>query len=326
MDYESGPVCTSSLQQFRNRCQLKQARCNSAGQTFQEIPCSESGAMCAVTSSLSFAEDALVSDLLLNSSFPGQNLEPWLTQAVNKRGTIVMNRKIHGRWQHMSGRRMHTRRDYSVATMKRPSKTEIVRTDRAGAYHCPKGEYCLLQQYDGRPTCLRWPVGYRGEFRGCPTGVFSAPKCGTDNRTYWNECQLEYASLRKQVEIRIAYEGECRSDATCENVQCLKEGMSCRPHHLTNQPVCLDCASLPVDCNVSLRNGIRDDALKAEERKYYRTLGYPTWETNVQTNGWPMVCGSNGMTYSNVCFLHIVNCLSSTFVEFRQPQYCNSGL
>lgn len=92
--------------------------------------------------------------------------------------------------------------------------------------------------------------------------------------------------------------------------------MTCKPHHLTEQPVCLDCTNLPIDCNESFktefvhRNGPKHD------------IGDPRWRSPLQTYGWPVVCGSDRKTYRNTCFLHIVNCLSNKFVELKNFDYC----
>ncbi|CAH8540566.1 unnamed protein product [Schistosoma turkestanicum] len=206
---------------------------------------------------------------------------------------------------------------------------------------CNANEYCLLRQFDGRPSCEYWSEESWQTLTTCPESTFHQPMCSIDNQTFYNSCDLKLAGLKNQLETRIAYKGECRSKATCSNIECPRAGMRCTPHHLTGQPVCMDCAKLPLDCNASFRNGQETLTPSASSslslspstgitatstattKRRTQVFGDPVWKTPVQTYGWPIVCGSNGKTYRNTCFLHVVNCLSDKFVELKKPEFCS---
>lgn len=103
--------------------------------------------------------------------------------------------------------------------------------------------------------------------------------------------------------------------------------MSCRPHHLTRQPVCFQCNPLPEDCNPSSVHPFLNTAAMVEEKiaaplPQQQLLGDPRWPGTVQTRGWPTVCGSNRQTFPNTCFLHVRNCFSATYVDLRPAEYC----
>ncbi|VDQ00969.1 unnamed protein product [Trichobilharzia regenti] len=117
---------------------------------------------------------------------------------------------------------------------------------------------------------------------------------------------------------------------TCSDIKCPREGMKCSPHHITGQPICMDCEDLPIDCNTEFRNGqvfIPSSSSRSSSSSSVGAseFGYPVWERSVKTYGWPTVCASNGKAYANTCFLHVVNCLSDTFIDLKKPGFCSGN-
>ncbi len=87
-------------------------------------------------------------------------------------------------------------------------------------------------------------------------------------------------------------------------------------------------AALPLSAlrNMPLRSAAAADAqarltmleLSGMNRQLF---GDPRWE-DVVTRGWPYVCGSNGQTFPNMCFLHVYNCIARTFVDMVSTGPC----
>ncbi|TPP67703.1 hypothetical protein FGIG_00860 [Fasciola gigantica] len=326
-DYLSGPICTSNLRRFPDRCQMKKAYCDSPNQVFEIVPCLNTEQLfCSRASRLTNAN----------------KLMTWLD---NSASTWRERQRRHPSWivRRFAGTQKRsdalwfdehqlTERQGATQYQMDPDLWQILqpgdaddRVDELGSgLVCPDGQFCLLRQFDGRPMCtglLTDRSAGLNDQESCIREPFSTPKCGVDNRTYVSECELKLAGLEKQLEVRIAYEGPCIAQATCNNVVCPREGMVCRPHHATGQPVCLDCANLPTDCNASFRKSRITDL----KRDNVIRFGDPKWSAQTQTNGWPTVCGSNRRTYANTCFLHVVNCLSNRFVDLSPPQHCEAS-
>ncbi|RDD45762.1 Follistatin [Trichoplax sp. H2] len=113
--------------------------------------------------------------------------------------------------------------------------------------------------------------------------------CGTDGRTYVNECALRKVICRRGVEVQVAYKGKCHRSNTCQNIQC-SDGKVCLTDPKTNSPRCSTCSNLP--CNVSLNHPI---------------------------------CGNNGKTYKNWCIMHQHSCQTKTFIKSQYNGSCKEN-
>uniref|UniRef100_A0A094ZMT5 Kazal-like domain-containing protein n=1 Tax=Schistosoma haematobium TaxID=6185 RepID=A0A094ZMT5_SCHHA len=348
-DYLTGPLCTTNLRRFHNQCHLKQARCKLPKESLEVIPCPDEGLRCSDLSILSEKNFNLNSlfKTLYNDYEEGKDVSslPSSTSSISTTNTVLPSSSSS-----TTDNQDYTNNLDDIIIMNRRTSTDLNTYisnidesifDEKTIYSndelskeliCNTNEYCLLRQFDGRPSCEYWSEQSWKTLNNCPESTFHEPICSTNNQTFYNSCDLKLAGLKNQLEVRIAYKGECRSKATCSNIQCPRAEMRCSPHHLTGQPICMDCAKLPLDCNASFRNG-QETLTSASSssssstgilnKRKTQVFGDPVWKTPVQTYGWPVVCGSNGKTYRNTCFLHVVNCLSDKFVELRKPEFCS---
>ncbi|BHF78744.1 hypothetical protein SprV_0602185900 [Sparganum proliferum] len=207
---------------------------------------------------------------------------------------------------------------------------------------CPASQVCLIRQYSGQASCEEpnWlgPTqnkfglsglefgGLSEDFSECTNDQFGVPICATNNRTYRNQCELRQASIRLGMEIRIAYLGVCNASTTCENIRCQSKDMNCTYHHKTHQPVCMDCQRNPPNCNpiISSHLSTRTSFQLAQlTQRRTQVFGDPRWHGNVVTNDWPLVCGSNGQTFPNTCFLHVYSCLARKYIEMVSVGSCS---
>ncbi|VDL59828.1 unnamed protein product [Hymenolepis diminuta] len=191
---------------------------------------------------------------------------------------------------------------------------------------CPEGRVCVMRAYSGKTSCEspdQSGLSYKYSY-------YKGQICGADNNTYTDIFALRNASLRRGIEIRIGYMGPCRADATCTNVRCQSLRMTCRPHVLTGQPICLDCNDLPPNCNAVGAFFVRrtDYAILAlnESMKESRLVfGDPRWHGKVFTGGWPGICGSKGQSFPNTCFQQVFSCYGKHYYDLVSSGYCLAG-
>lgn len=90
--------------------------------------------------------------------------------------------------------------------------------DPCRGFSCPFGQLCQLDS-------ARRPVCRCGEV--CPM-VFD-PVCGSNGKTYANECLMREDSCRRQVDTRVIFQGECSSGKQIDLVTVLS--VSCHRMH-----------------------------------------------------------------------------------------------
>ncbi|ROT63613.1 Kazal-type serine proteinase inhibitor 2 [Penaeus vannamei] len=122
------------------------------------------------------------------------------------------------------------------------------------------------------------------------------PVCGSDGATYPNLCELERASCLSEEDITAAYEGECKD---C--------GFPCQDIY---DPVCgSDGATYPNLCELERANCLSEEDIAMASGN---SLAHPgeCSSCDLGCSGlWDPVCGTDGVTYSNLCQLEIASCL-----------------
>ncbi|KAF6775003.1 hypothetical protein AHF37_05238, partial [Paragonimus kellicotti] len=196
-DYQSGPICTANLEQFSNRCELKRAQCESRMTGSEEIPCSNRPQRCA-PKRIGDHLPPSSTDLLISQP----NSAPWWITwpslfLSKKRDTFRMERFA---------------RQHRDAHLSEVINDEAEFSDQLGdELSCPAGEYCMLRQLDGLAKCVIWPGISTSSSVRCGFGAsLSGPFCAVNNQTYADGCELRLAGIHNQLELRVAYQGECR--------------------------------------------------------------------------------------------------------------------
>ncbi|KAI8847856.1 hypothetical protein BC829DRAFT_395271 [Chytridium lagenaria] len=133
------------------------------------------------------------------------------------------------------------------------------------------------------------------------------PICGSDGITYSNACFLTIASC-KNVSVKTMHAGECVKPATepkpsnCDAMRCMTNYEPvCGSDGITYSNACfLTIASCKTPSIKSLHAG---ECVKATPEPKPSNCDAMRCMTNFDP-----ICGSDGITYSNACFLTIASC------------------
>lgn len=143
--------------------------------------------------------------------------------------------------------------------------------------------------------------GGGGGDSGCICPFIYQPVCGTDGKTYSNECELNCAAEKDNC-IQLASRGSC-----------VEMGCICTQEYL---PVCgSDGKTYSNNCELKC-------AMRGNPTLKYVKDGACGGNNGgcVCTENYDPVCGSDGKTYSNACFLGCAGLTNST------PGACIRGL
>ncbi|OWZ00453.1 protease inhibitor Epi11 [Phytophthora megakarya] len=150
-----------------------------------------------------------------------------------------------------------------------------------------------------------------------------APVCGSDGKTYSNECYLNLADCESDESITQVSEGECptqtgNSGSGCPDV--------CPAIY---QPVCgSDDVTYGNDCLLGIAQCKNDDSItKVSDGECPGTSSYGS------TSGCPEmcpkifqpVCGSDGVTYGNECELNVASCKNGNTITKVSDGQCSGA-
>ncbi|RLN93248.1 hypothetical protein BBJ28_00017017 [Nothophytophthora sp. Chile5] len=172
----------------------------------------------------------------------------------------------------------------------------------------------------------------------CPDVCYEIykPVCGSDGVTYSNDCFLAIAQCNSDGEITQVSDGECSSAASSSSAGDNNSGC---PEMCTDiyDPVCgSDGITYSNDCYLSIAACSASEVAKVSDgacpdsSKSSGEASAPDAGSAACSDACPEiyspVCGSNGVTYSNECFLGIAQCTSQSEITQVSDGECSSSI
>ncbi|KAG8193223.1 hypothetical protein JTE90_005570 [Oedothorax gibbosus] len=215
--------------------------------------------------------------------------------------------------------------------------------DPCDGVECSTSQVCQLDE-NRNPTC-RCNSGCSPDFR---------PVCGSDGKTYTNECTLRLQACKSRNNIRIIYTLECSSGANpCDSLQCGPSQECDIDHHgkatchcdsaceKAVRPVCAsDENTYTNECEMRRHGCMLKKHLKIaymgdcgergpcfQFRCGFGALcvlraGAPSCECPSCTEEFDPVCGTDGISYTNNCRLRKEACQQKTEIAVAYSGLC----
>lgn len=211
---------------------------------------------------------------------------------------------------------------------------------------CNRDEGCVAQ--NGQPRCKCKP--------DCSDVSFDTPVCGTDGATYNDECQFKMRRCRTRTDVELAYYGKCQD--SCDSVDCINgtclEDETGRPHCVScseecsedevQESVCgLDGNTYESDCHLRLASC--ENGYFISKNHSGSCVGSTDCLSHLCMNGnvcvmgtkphctscprencdrFPLMvlCGSDDVTYRNLCSMKKVICDFSVYIKRKHFGPC----
>ncbi|XP_064609154.1 follistatin-like [Liolophura sinensis] len=145
-----------------------------------------------------------------------------------------------------------------------------------GRVNCGAGKKCVNTKKG--PKCACSPV--------CSKDMLKRKVCGTNRKTFKNQCRLLTYNCRHHEKVEIAYEGKCRK--SCKKVKC-RDG-TCMEDQNGN-PHCIPC----------------------------------TKHCPPATSEAEQICGSDGITYESICQIRKIACENAFQTTVLYPGKCKAN-
>lgn len=142
---------------------------------------------------------------------------------------------------------------------------------------CGPGKVCKMKL--GRPQCLCSP--------DCSHLSLKHAVCGSDGRSYKDQCALLMARCMGHLDLEVMYQGECKK--SCTKVEC--PGTHTCVTDQTNSAHCVMCRTVPCPIPMSSEQPI---------------------------------CGNDNITYPSACHLRRATCFMGQSIGVRHYGHCNN--